>query len=163
MGARANKALGLGATRGRLYIKHPDIFKYSGDQDDKQWLYENHHMPATGGKAYMLVLNDIKELADTEEYRESPGLLLHELFGFPVPEWMLEKIKIQMTAMRTDMIWSKPYRSRSATPTEVAIKEEFLDVKSEDATALPFSTFGSPKGSPILKQELQVTILRNLI
>lgn len=26
-------------------------------------------MPATGGKAYMLVLDDIKELATTEEYR----------------------------------------------------------------------------------------------
>ncbi|KAL3220761.1 hypothetical protein MRX96_005202 [Rhipicephalus microplus] len=43
----ANKALGLGATRGRLYIKHPEVFKYSGDQEDKQWLYEHNQMPAT--------------------------------------------------------------------------------------------------------------------
>eukprot|EP00057_Strongylocentrotus_purpuratus_P032920 XP_789382.1 PREDICTED: deoxynucleotidyltransferase terminal-interacting protein 1 [Strongylocentrotus purpuratus] len=69
MGAKANKALGLGATRGRLYIKHPELFKYAGDQDDKQWLYDNHLMPATGGKAYILLLEDVLDLAETEEYK----------------------------------------------------------------------------------------------
>lgn len=29
MGTRANKALGLGATRGRIYMKHPELFKVS--------------------------------------------------------------------------------------------------------------------------------------
>ena len=64
-----SRAMGFGATRGRLYMKHPDLFKYNGDQDDKVWLYENHHMPATGGKSYLVVLEDIKELAQTEEYQ----------------------------------------------------------------------------------------------
>ena len=32
LGSKANKALGLGQTRGRLYMKHPELFKYSGDQ-----------------------------------------------------------------------------------------------------------------------------------
>ena len=27
LGSRANKALGYGQTRGRLYIKHPELFK----------------------------------------------------------------------------------------------------------------------------------------
>ncbi|XP_075251324.1 uncharacterized protein LOC142343845 [Convolutriloba macropyga] len=40
LGSRANRALGLGTTRGRLYIKHPEIFKYPADQADKQWLAE---------------------------------------------------------------------------------------------------------------------------
>lgn len=102
MGARANKALGLGATRGRLYIKHPDLFKYSGDADDKQWLYEHHLMPATGGKAYMLLLEDIIQLADTDEYRESDGLLMHELQGFRVPEEMMVKMRQFMENSRTD-------------------------------------------------------------
>lgn len=28
LGSRANKALGFGQTRGRLYMKHPELFKY---------------------------------------------------------------------------------------------------------------------------------------
>ena len=40
MGAEANKAVGLGNARGRIYTKHPELFKYSGDAEDKQWLYE---------------------------------------------------------------------------------------------------------------------------
>ena len=34
MGARANKALGLGQTRGRIYIKHPEVFKVSCEEVD---------------------------------------------------------------------------------------------------------------------------------
>ena len=45
------------------------IFQYSGDSEDKQWLYEHQLMPATGGKAYMLLLEDIKDLAQSDEYR----------------------------------------------------------------------------------------------
>lgn len=107
MGAKANKALGLGATRGRLYIKHPEVFKYSGDQEDKQWLYEHNLMPATGGKAYMLLVDDIRELADTDEYRSSPGLMLDEIVGFSVPDSMLLKMRTSMLAMRTDMPGSR--------------------------------------------------------
>ncbi|GAB1597785.1 uncharacterized protein LOC115209131 isoform X1 [Argonauta hians] len=108
MGARANKALGFGATRGRLYIKHPELFKYSGDQDDKQWLFDNHHMPAIGGKAYVLLYNDIESLTNTDEYRQNPNLILSELVRFTVPVWMLEKMKIQMNALRTDLPKVKP-------------------------------------------------------
>lgn len=43
--------------------------QYCGDAEDKQWLYDNNMMPATGGKAYMLILEDIKELIESEEYR----------------------------------------------------------------------------------------------
>ncbi|XP_034020290.1 deoxynucleotidyltransferase terminal-interacting protein 1 isoform X2 [Thalassophryne amazonica] len=50
LGSRANKALGMGGTRGRIYIKHADLFKYAADAKDKQWLAERHHMRATGGK-----------------------------------------------------------------------------------------------------------------
>uniref|UniRef100_A0A8C4TRL0 Deoxynucleotidyltransferase terminal-interacting protein 1 n=1 Tax=Falco tinnunculus TaxID=100819 RepID=A0A8C4TRL0_FALTI len=50
LGSRANKALGMGGTRGRLYIKHPHLFKYAADPQDKHWLAEQQHMRATGGK-----------------------------------------------------------------------------------------------------------------
>ena len=45
------------------------FLQYGGDQDDKAWLHERHHMPATGGKAYMLLVDDILDLAKTEEYK----------------------------------------------------------------------------------------------
>ncbi|MEE6528214.1 hypothetical protein FKM82_030291 [Ascaphus truei] len=40
----------MGGTRGRIYIKHPELFKYAADPQDKQWLTEQQHMRATGGK-----------------------------------------------------------------------------------------------------------------
>ncbi|XP_069135299.1 uncharacterized protein [Argopecten irradians] len=148
MGARANKALGLGATRGRIYIKHPDLFKFSGDQDDKQWLYENHHMPATGGKAYMLLLEDVKELAEDDEYRDNGNQMPQELIGFTIPEWMLEKVKAQMMAGRTDS-GKKMGRSRSTTPNEIPASS--LQDEDEELKHLPFSSFSSRK----IKDEMQ--------
>ncbi|XP_054917501.1 deoxynucleotidyltransferase terminal-interacting protein 1 [Dermacentor andersoni] len=127
MGAKANKALGLGATRGRLYIKHPEVFKYSGDQEDKQWLYEHNQMPATGGKAYMLLVEDIRELAETDEYRGSPGLMLDEIVGFSVPESMLAKMQAAMLAMRTDL--PAGTRRRGARPSG--------DPRHDDGSASP--------------------------
>lgn len=129
MGARANKALGLGNTRGRLYIRHPDVFKYSGDQEDKIWLYEQKLMPATGGKAYMLLVEDIFDLSKTDEYKDSPTLLMHECRGFAIPEWMRTKVKVQMQAMRSD---GSKQRSRSRSP---------LTDRPEPPKTLPFSNF----------------------
>ncbi|NXU78235.1 TDIF1 protein, partial [Oreotrochilus melanogaster] len=80
LGSRANKALGMGGTRGRLYIKHPHLFKYAADPQDKHWLAEQQHMRATGGKmAYLLIEEDIRDLAASDDYRDSVDLRLEEL------------------------------------------------------------------------------------
>ncbi|XP_054724913.1 deoxynucleotidyltransferase terminal-interacting protein 1-like [Uloborus diversus] len=129
MGAKANKALGLGATRGRLYSKHPEIFKYSGDQEDKQWLYDHNLMPATGGKAYMLLIEDIKELAESEEYRNNPALMTDEIIGFTVPETMIHKMKQTMLHMRTDMPTKR--RGRPAA----SHNDNTVDIKLDDFTS----------------------------
>ncbi|XP_052074816.1 uncharacterized protein LOC127712425 isoform X2 [Mytilus californianus] len=151
MGARANKALGLGATRGRIYIKHPDVFKYCGDQDDKQWLYENHKMPATGGKAYMMLLEDVKDLAEDDEYRNNANVMMDEIVGFCIPDWMTEKVKVQMESLRTD---KAKQRSRSTTPNEGQLGiQDGSDVYKED---LPFSAFSTAKRSPH-KEEIQTS------
>ncbi|KAH9512908.1 hypothetical protein Btru_036983 [Bulinus truncatus] len=131
MGARANKALGLGNTRGRLYIRHPDLFKYIGDQEDKVWLCEHNLMPATGGKAYMLLLEDIEDLSRSDEYKDSPGLMMHECLGFTVPEWMLVKMKEQMNALRSDTV----KRSLSRSPVS--------DIVDSRTKSLPFSAFAN--------------------
>ncbi len=66
--SRANKALGFAQTRGRLYVKHPGLFKYASDSDDKEWLSKNKLMPATGGRAYIMLLEDIEKLARDNKY-----------------------------------------------------------------------------------------------
>ncbi|MBN3325182.1 TDIF1 protein, partial [Atractosteus spatula] len=69
LGSRANKALGMGGTRGRIYIKHADLFKYAADPQDKHWLADRQHMRATGGKmAYLLIEQDVQDLAQSEDY-----------------------------------------------------------------------------------------------
>lgn len=136
MGAKANKALGLGATRGRLYIKHPEVFKYSGDQEDKQWLYEHSQMPATGGKAYMLLVEDIRELAETDEYRGSPGLMLDEIVGFCVPDSMLAKMQAAMLAMRTDL--PAGARRRGGRPGDLRHDDGSASPAEEPLGASPF-------------------------
>jgi deoxynucleotidyltransferase terminal-interacting protein 1 len=84
LGSKANKALGFGQTRGRLYMKHPELFKYSGDQEDKEWLAKNQLMSTTGGKAYLMVLEDILELANSPDYASHPRQMPNELVGFTV-------------------------------------------------------------------------------
>ncbi|XP_030068427.1 deoxynucleotidyltransferase terminal-interacting protein 1 [Microcaecilia unicolor] len=103
LGSRANKALGMGGTRGRIYIKHADLFKYAADPQDKQWLADNQHMRATGGKmAYLLLEEDIQDLAASKDYRGSPELKMDELKPFSAPPWMIEKMQKCMESMRTE-------------------------------------------------------------
>jgi len=102
LGSRANKALGFGQTRGRLYIKHPELFKYSGDQTDKEWLAKANLMATTGGKAYLMVLSDILQLAESPEYSSHPKQQPGELVGFTVPEWMIEKMKAYIETAKTN-------------------------------------------------------------
>ncbi|XP_065501734.1 deoxynucleotidyltransferase terminal-interacting protein 1 isoform X3 [Caloenas nicobarica] len=77
LGSRANKALGMGGTRGRLYIKHPHLFK-----------------------AYLLVEEDIRDLAASDDYRDSVDLRLEELKPFVPPAWMTEKMQKHMETLR---------------------------------------------------------------
>uniref|UniRef100_A0A665X9Q5 Deoxynucleotidyltransferase terminal-interacting protein 1 n=1 Tax=Echeneis naucrates TaxID=173247 RepID=A0A665X9Q5_ECHNA len=97
LGSRANKALGMGGTRGRIYIKHADLFKYAADAKDKQWLAERHHMRATGGKmAYLLIEEDIQDLSRSDEYKDCPDVRMDEMKPFTVPPWMVEKMQKAM-------------------------------------------------------------------
>ncbi|NXS59168.1 TDIF1 protein, partial [Brachypteracias leptosomus] len=101
LGSRANKALGMGGTRGRLYIKHPHLFKYAADPQDKHWLAEQQHMRATGGKmAYLLIEEDIRDLAASDDYRDSVDLRLEELKPFVPPAWMTQKMQRHMETLR---------------------------------------------------------------
>ncbi|XP_007443752.1 deoxynucleotidyltransferase terminal-interacting protein 1 [Python bivittatus] len=103
LGSRANKALGMGGTRGRLYIKHPHLFKYAADPQDKHWLAQEQYMRATGGKmAYLLLEEDIQDLAASDEYRSSQDLKLDELKPFTIPSWMIVKMQRYMKTLRSE-------------------------------------------------------------
>merc|ERR1712223_750081 len=111
LGSRANKALGLGGPgRARLYTKRPDLFKYSiKDREDKEWLAKQSGLIApgssVGGKAcYVMVLQDILELASTDEYASHPRRKHGELTnaGFYAPTCMVEKMKTLMKQIATD-------------------------------------------------------------
>lgn len=93
MGSRANKVLGYGQTRGRLYVRHPNLLRYCGDQEDKEWLQSQNLLPANGGKIYIMLLEDIKELTESDEYKNNPNLQLQELQGFEAPGFMCTKIR----------------------------------------------------------------------
>ncbi|KAK9688487.1 DNTTIP1 dimerization domain [Popillia japonica] len=125
MGARANKVLGYGQTRGRLYVRHPELVRYSGDQEDKEWLTSKNLMPPSGGKAYLMILEDIKELTMADEYKNSPNLQLHELQGFEAPPFLINKIKAFIEQVRTDkkllLDMFECQRSQSITPPSTAV------------------------------------------
>ncbi|XP_074026486.1 deoxynucleotidyltransferase terminal-interacting protein 1 isoform X2 [Leptinotarsa decemlineata] len=126
MGARANKVLGYGQTRGRLYVRHPNLVRYSGDQEDKEWLASKNLMPPSGGKAYLMLLEDIKELTESEEYKHSPNLQHHELKGFEVPLFLLHKIKNFIEYVRNERkllahVDLYEDQSHSSTPPTVAL------------------------------------------
>lgn len=102
LGSKANKALGFGATRGRLYTKHADLFRYIGDAEDKQWLHEHGLMPPAGGRAYLIIRQDIEDLLNSDEYKDAPGVEADCMGdGFTVPEYMIGKMKMIMHAMRS--------------------------------------------------------------
>ncbi|KAF2898299.1 hypothetical protein ILUMI_07870 [Ignelater luminosus] len=128
MGARANKVLGFGQTRGRLYVRHPEMLRYSGDPEDKEWLASRNLMPPSGGRAYLMLLEDIQELALNDDYRNSPNLQLNELQGFEAPPFMIHKIKAFLEHVRTDKKQPPPasdlfdfQRSQSITPLSGAV------------------------------------------
>ena len=67
------------AQRGRIYLKHPKIYRvcpacgnqlimsimqYSADNNDKAWLIQRGLMTRAAGKAYLLIAEDIVQVAE---------------------------------------------------------------------------------------------------
>uniref|UniRef100_G3SRT6 Deoxynucleotidyltransferase terminal-interacting protein 1 n=1 Tax=Loxodonta africana TaxID=9785 RepID=G3SRT6_LOXAF len=98
---RTAQALGLNEERHpRTRLKSPS---YAADPQDKHWLAEQHHMRATGGKmAYLLIEEDIRDLAASDDYRGCLDLKLEELKSFVLPSWMIEKMRKYMETLRTE-------------------------------------------------------------
>ncbi|XP_048354739.1 deoxynucleotidyltransferase terminal-interacting protein 1 [Sphaerodactylus townsendi] len=103
LGSRANKALGMGGTRGRLYIKHPHLFKYAADPGTSTgWRAAAHTRPQGGKMAYLLLEEDIQDLVASDEYRGSVDLKMEELKPFVPPPWMTVKMRKFMELLRSE-------------------------------------------------------------
>lgn len=145
MGAKANKALGFGQTRGRLYVRHPELVRYSGDQEDKEWLAQHSLMPPSGGKAYLMILEDIQDLTVTDDYKSSPNLQLAELKGFEVPPFMLHKIRLYMENSRTDSSSSSAQKVATVQPTSSL---DLFDFQTSQSMTPPSTALDSAPSTP---------------
>ncbi|XP_077785612.1 deoxynucleotidyltransferase terminal-interacting protein 1 isoform X3 [Podarcis muralis] len=77
--------------------------QYAADAQDKHWLAEQQHMRATGGKmAYLLLEEDIQDLALSDDYRSSMDLKMDELKPFTPPPWMTAKMRRFMETLRSE-------------------------------------------------------------
>ncbi|XP_030746943.1 deoxynucleotidyltransferase terminal-interacting protein 1 isoform X2 [Sitophilus oryzae] len=137
MGSRANKVLGYGQTRGRLYVRHPNLLRYCGDQEDKEWLQSQNLLPANGGKIYIMLLEDIKELTESDEYRNNPNLQLQELHGFRAPEFLAAKIKNYLEYIRSEKklmaVLDIDDNSSDTPPPNVTITNDTVVLPSPDS------------------------------
>lgn len=65
-------------------------------------MHRNQLMPPTGGKAYLLVRDDILELIESEEYRNTANTNIEDMGeGFTVPQTMINKMITAMEAARS--------------------------------------------------------------
>ncbi|KAJ2952636.1 hypothetical protein O0L34_g6967 [Tuta absoluta] len=158
MGSHAHKVLGLGNSRGRLYTRHAGLLRYPADTSDKEWIASHNLVNAVGGKTYIMVLEDIEELANSEAYKHSSLPMLGELTGFKVPPFMLRKIKAYVSKRALSDLTSadSPQPSISniddkfKTEDDIKIEQEdnFDDFNAED-------TKDFPEVSDIMKEDLK--------
>ncbi|XP_055343319.1 deoxynucleotidyltransferase terminal-interacting protein 1-like [Paramacrobiotus metropolitanus] len=106
LGSSANKVLGFESARGRIYAKHPDLFKYAGDSEDKVWFFENKIMTAAGGKAFLVIAEDIREIL-----RQDTSVPRGKLAGakeFTIPGFILDKVRAKAERHATAIAENRP-------------------------------------------------------
>ncbi|XP_025409953.1 deoxynucleotidyltransferase terminal-interacting protein 1 [Sipha flava] len=108
LATRANKR------GGRMCNKHPELFQYTIDLEDREWLMKQKMFvlpsPSTANSTSILLLDDVQLILSSVNYKNSP----HELKGFELPEFILNKV-------RSTMILNKPPDMQS--PQQIIITE----------------------------------------
>ncbi|KAL5109141.1 Deoxynucleotidyltransferase terminal-interacting protein 1 [Taenia crassiceps] len=104
LGSCANSWLGLGAARGRIYSKHPWIFRYACDREDKSWLSRAGHLPNCGAKAFLVLAKQIYEVAAMDDSLPTTAAR-QPLPQFTLPPWLFQKVyDSTMTRANTSQI-----------------------------------------------------------
>ncbi|XP_068629753.1 uncharacterized protein [Battus philenor] len=134
MGSHAHKVLGLGNCRGRLYTRHSGLPRYPADTADKEWIANHNLVNAVGGKTYIMVLEDIEELANSDAYKHNSLPMLGELTGFKVPPFMLRKIKtyVLRKALSGDINNADSPQPSSSNNQEEKYKVDDIKLESHD-------------------------------
>ncbi|VDM35162.1 unnamed protein product [Hydatigera taeniaeformis] len=94
LGSCANAWLGLGAARGRIYSKHPWIFRYACDREDKSWLSRAGHLPNCGAKAFLVLAKQIYEVASMDNSLSTAATTRGPLPQFVLPPWLFRKVRL---------------------------------------------------------------------
>ena len=94
--------------RGNLYAKYPRVFRYVCDENDRAWLMEKHLTTRQSGKIFLMMLDDVIELALIENYYGSVNDF--QKSSFTVPERLIMKVKQRRAEVFEQL---KPRISRS--------------------------------------------------
>lgn len=135
-GSMANSALGYSNARGRIYAKHPDLFRYQTDAEDKQWLVQHQAIKSVVGRVYLLRLADIEALLATSEYSRASGPSRKPLRPFALPDRLTEKVQsaydiARQTGSSHAPVGGKSLRRSTNTPSSSSSEQA-----SNDATTL---------------------------
>nr|CDS28410.1 deoxynucleotidyltransferase terminal interacting [Hymenolepis microstoma] len=118
LGSCANTWLGLGAARGRIYSKHPWIFRYACDREDKGWLSRAGHLPNTGARTFLVLAKQIQEVATLEQ--RDDGIVIpntrQPLSQFVLPPWLFQKV-LDSTLNRRNPAVSRQHGAGSTSST----------------------------------------------
>lgn len=98
--------LGMGAARGRIYTKHPELFRYQCDAEDKAWLVRNGLLVSHGVKAYLMHSDQVKYIgvlngrvpSVSPSEKDNSG---DSLPSFTLPSWLVIKVGILAFGNRT--------------------------------------------------------------
>ncbi|CAH8476063.1 unnamed protein product [Schistosoma intercalatum] len=93
LGSSANTWLGMGTARGRIYSKHPELFRYICDNEDKAWLVQTGLIISHGVKAYLVHAEQVHQIATQQINSHSSKADIEKLKTFKLPNWFLQKVK----------------------------------------------------------------------
>ncbi|CAH8443310.1 unnamed protein product [Schistosoma rodhaini] len=93
LGSSANTWLGMGTARGRIYSKHPELFRYICDNEDKAWLVQTGLIISPGVKAYLVHAEQVHQIATQQINSYSSKADIEKLRTFKLPYWFLQKVK----------------------------------------------------------------------
>lgn len=139
--------------------KQNSFLRYSGDQEDKEWLAKNQYMSTTGGKAYLMVLSDILELMESSDYASNARSQPAELMGFRVPDFMIEKMRSFADQVRTDPTVSDEELLRSAQRLMAAGS---ATDETPPPVAVPFVPTPPPADTPAAAEQQVQQILNEM-
>ncbi|KAF8568761.1 hypothetical protein P879_03386 [Paragonimus westermani] len=159
LGSSANTWLGMGAARGRIYTKHPELFRYACDAEDKAWLVHSGILTSHGVKAYLMHSGQVRQIARLygRECDENAEGVTDRLLTFKVPPWLLYKMKASALGhpqysglLRSDnMVTTNGSDTDNPLPTPSSKESELshsCDLSTSTRSSRPKSSLPSERG-----------------